>query len=381
MPEENEEQEEVTMESVGAEAESAAISHTLRGLEDVPEKPEELAAMVRENVPGLDNASDDEVIEAYRKTIAGEEQEAEVTEAAGKETAPAFAPEGYGFYDGKGVAHELTAEQIAFLSDIQIGYRALGKDHMRGLNDVVRTASRGHFNQNQTDQYKADNDRLSGDLATANERVGSFDSQKAEWDRILGAAYNGQTEPFLQAVQAYAEAIGRPVDPRIAEYEARIATMEADREGERIVEQEVRPYLRGISTRFNIPSESFQQLEDYALDKIGAIPEHLASADRIAQYLQVELLSDLADMGYNEAVGTGLPESTGNAPPPGPESDVSKQLTTMAAEIANLKNAAAATDASSGPPGSVPGGSSDGAKSELAGAKTAEDYWAALRKR
>jgi len=345
--------EEVTPESVSAEADIAGIETVLGQIDekDLPEKESERADHLRELIPGLDKASDEEVLNAYKTGKAGTEA------AASTATTPAvFAPEGFGFFDKEGTAvADIPAAVQQFLAENAIGYKALGKDQApKSLQDLVRTASRGHFNQEQYNQLSEQNRVSLEQLTAAKEQVKSFESQAAEWDRILTAGAQNDANAYLQAVNTFIDASKQPVDNRLTDANIRIAELEKAQEGQQEWDRNLKAPLQEVAAKYNIPAERFGELEDYVLTKFANDPNPNVSTQQALQYIQQMLPYELENQGLSAAVDTSAP--TFGIDDIGKQRDLTAQVQSLTAKLETLQNANASTAASKGPPGSQAAG-------------------------
>lgn len=350
MPKESE----VTVESVTAEADIAGIEAVLGQIDekDLPEKESERAEHLRELIPGLDKASDEEVLNAFKTGKAG------VAEGAVSGAPAAFTTEGYGFFNKEGTAvTDIPAAVQQFLTENAIGYKALGKDQSpKSLQDLVRTASRGHFNQEQYSQLNDSNKTTLEQLQKSQESVTNFEQQASEWDRILVEASRGNAQPFLQATQTFIDNSHQPVDNRLTDAQTRIQELESAQAGQEVFDRELRGPLQELATKHNIPAERIGELENYVLEKFANDPNPSISTPQALQYINQMLPYELENMGFT--AGEQTAEAQGGIQPTGGQADseLQKQVQSLTAKLETLENAKAAAAAGKGPPGSSAAG-------------------------
>lgn len=367
--------EEVTAETVSAEADIAGIETVLSQLDekDFPKEEDKLAEYLREQVPGLDKATDEEVLSAFRTS----------KETTGTTTAvppTAFTPEGFGFFDKDGnTLTDIPREVQRFLAEHTIGYKALGKDQTpKNISELVRTASRGHFNQEQYNQLSESNKQTLEQLTESQEQTTNFQQQASEWDRILSAAARNDGNPFLQAVQTYIDNLNQPVDNRLTEAQTRIKELEKAQEGQTVFDQELKGPLQELATKHNIPTERFAELENYVLEKFASDPSPSITTPQALQYINQMLPYELENMGFP----TGGVDNSNTTAVTTQQPNLASQVQSLQAKLETLENASAAAAASKGPPGSSAAGEgAGGAEDMTAGAKTSAELFQILRDR
>lgn len=344
---------EVTVESVTAEADIAGIETVLSQIDekDLPEKESERADHLRELIPGLDKSTDEEVLNAFRT---GKEAGA----AAVSKASPAFTTEGYGFFNKEGTAvTDIPAAVQQFLTENGIGYKALGKDQTpKSLQDLVRTASRGHFNQEQYSQLSDSNKATLEQLQKSQESVTSFEQQAAEWDRILVAGSRGDANAYLQAVQTFINNSNQVPDNRLTDAQTRIQELESAQQGQEVFDRELRQPLRELAGKHNIPAERFGELENYVLEKFANTPGESISTPQALQYITQMLPYELENMGFGAGEATVQVASESAALGTNNQSDLQKQVQSLTAKLETLENTSAAAASGKGPPGSSAAG-------------------------
>lgn len=324
-------------------------------------------------VPSMSEEIDNVIEGLSGDTTGGDEPGAAAPDAtgdaeAGGEQAPEpYAPDGFSFYDSEGKPiTEYGPEVSEFLRAAQINYRALGEDHTKSLQDMVRGASRGHLNTRTQEQAAADNKSLSDQLAKAQAANKDYETQSTNWDAVLKAAQNSDIQPFLDVVQTYIKAQNQPgPSPELTAAQARIAELEGGSRDEQIVDQEIRPYLKEVADNYGIEEQDRQELEDHVMEHIRNIPANQMSAERVGFYLKTALLGELEEAGY---------QSTGTTTPAALSSADMTELAAFRAAKENDATAAAAAKAGGGAPASGAGGAGGESKGVVPKFDTPQEY-------
>jgi hypothetical protein len=292
-------------------------------------------------------------------------------DGAGDSTPEPYVPEGFTFVDAEGnPVSEYSPEVAAFLRSAQVRYKALGEDHTKPFHDVVRGASRGHLNTKNEEIAAADKQALLAKLEEAVNAKTELDTQAKNWDAVLQAAQRNNIEPFLRVVEQYIKAQNAPgPSPELLAAQERIAQLEGTSQSQRVIDEEISPYLKTVADKYGVDEADFPELVEHAVENIQAIPPALMTQERVAHYLQVELLGELEAAGYQVGAAAAPQQNTG-----GMTTAEYQELLAFRAEKENAAASEAAAKAASGAPASGAGTSGGESKSIVPKFNTPQEY-------
>jgi hypothetical protein len=256
--------------------------------DDLPEDDAALVEMLR-GFPGAEAFDDATLLKMWNET-ADDETKAEVGTASGDDAAvgdDAWSPVGWSAaIEGEPVNFEEVLLKD-FLEKGELTYKALGKDQVRGFNEVVRNAQLGHFNEQRYGTLQQDLVALGERYAEIQEELQGYKEMENLWMRAL------KDENVMNQLKSE---MAPMLMGEIPELEAPMSQQELEAQGYQIFDQEIRPYLSDVSTYYGIDQIS---LEQYVMEQISMLPDAIITEERVVEYLQNQLFHEIEAAGYN----------------------------------------------------------------------------------
>lgn len=185
---------ETSWEETYAEAEAEGTQEAL--IAELAQKDEVTVDDLR-RLPGTEGKSDEEVLAQW------EEVSKTKTEAETKVELP------FPVYDAQGnkVPPDKVTLEALFKGELQIGYQALGKEQRKALQDVIRNASQGHWNEHRYTTVQSQLSQSLKELQSLKQQTEQFETERKQWNAALTALIAGDKEPMQRLVDAYQQAL------------------------------------------------------------------------------------------------------------------------------------------------------------------------------
>lgn len=284
-------------------------------------------AELREAAGKLGEGMSDEELQAAWKQAQTGEPAADKTEEQFKLPFP--------IYDDKGNKIEALdkVDIKALLSGkLQIGYNALGKEQRRALNDILRNASLGHYNEQKMTTLQQERKQVYEELQTLKKEHESWGGDRKLWDKVLGAYVSGNPEPLKQLVQAYAAEMGR-----LPKEEAPNVQVDREREqaGQQFVLNHIMPAANKLAGEYGADA---QEVTNAILGRIQEEPSEFLTREKVDSIINYELPHMLEEAGYakgGQSIVNGGAENAELKAAMGRIDALEKQLQSQLAESKN----------------------------------------------
>lgn len=152
-------------------------------------------------IPGAEGMTDEQLTAAWDKAV----KEAGGPGAEGLAAGDQKVELPFPVYDEKG--NKIASDKVT-LSDLLsgkalVGYNAMGKEQRKSLNDVLRNASQGHWNEHRYNSVQSQYRQAAEKLATLEKESTGFKEMQSQWNSALTALLTGNNAPMKALVDAY----------------------------------------------------------------------------------------------------------------------------------------------------------------------------------
>lgn len=287
------------------------------------------------SIPGSEGLTDEQLTAAWTKAQAdaGIEGGPEVQAADTKVELP------FPVYDAAG--NKIAADKVT-LGDLLsgkalVGYNAMGKEQRKALNEVIRNASQGHWNEHRyntaQEQYRQSHQRAT----TAETKIKQFEEQQGQWNAALTALVMGDNNPMKALVEAYRSQMGKSTGITPEGFVPRDQ-----------VEQQAAATERGMQWYNDVGLPSALDIADRyganAKEVMGAIKyfienEPVLTPERIDEILKYDVPMAFEQNGYVAKGGTQNAGPGTQAETPNEVEALKKQVEALTQRLAGTANA------------------------------------------
>lgn len=191
-----------------------------------------------------------------------------------------------------------------------VGYNAMGKEQRKALNEVIRNASQGHWNEHRyntvNSQYRQEHQRAS----ELQKQVTQFTEQQSQWNSALTAMVMGDAAPMKALVDAYRGALGKTnfTPEGFVPQDTVAAEREASERGMQWYQDVGMPAAIDIATNYGADPKEVIGAIKYFIEA-----EPVLTPQRIDEILKYDVPMAFEANGYSpKGSGTGITNKNGN---------------------------------------------------------------------
>lgn len=249
-------------------------------------------------LPGSESLTDDEIRAEWAKAVQQARGEGQTAQAGEEFKLP------FPVYDKQGNKVDFDKVNLKDLieGNLQVGYNALGKEQRKTLQEALRNASLGHFNEQRYNTTIQERNQVAAQVAELNKQVEQFNNERKTWDAALTALAMGNIEPMKRLAQAYQQAI--TAMPQAAPGMIPVSQVQAEQQqiadGQRFINEVILPAAADIAKRYDAnPREVAGAIETLIRRDLGFLTK-----EKIEQIIQFEVPQLFEANGYT-AVAPG----------------------------------------------------------------------------
>lgn len=270
------------------------------------------------------------VVDAAAKAIPVDDKPAEAPKLAGtdqtaEQQQKAAARAWKAYSEGKDVGDfDPATITLADFFKWELGYNALGKEHRRTFEQVMRNVPLAHHNEQRTRTLE---DNLRRTLEESNGKAQTLEQYTADrknLNKALMAATRGNFEPLKAVVEAYQQAMDaddQQATQQVPEGYVSQAQLQQQRAGEEAYNRLVTPHIEQLAKHFQYPAE---QIGYVVKNLIEREPAEYLTEQRLTEILTIELPHDLEQLRERDPIKAAEP------------SPLEKQVAELQAQIATL---------------------------------------------
>jgi hypothetical protein len=387
-----------TVDELFAEGESDVLLEELMSTEWEDDKA--LVEKLKE-FPGAGDSSDEELLQLFNDAVAAK---GEAGKEAGehKEDAEVYSlPEvrRWKLLDGEGnEVGDVSKLSAADVLQLRIGYRAVDKDQVADIEELVRMAQVGHGSGRAHADLTRERDEALAAYRELQPRLAQMDKERDIFHRaMVDPAYR---ELLVQAFQENLNAPAPAPDPYQQMADERVLTQQSEQMVDLIKEHVVVPRAQALAEAYGADADEVAQEILRLSDKeYEAAPEFWNEA-KFQVIVNEGILASLESAGYRaksevgafdfeSIVGpageSGMTPASGLSPAGNRDAvaEMEAKMAAMEEKLAAYETNASAVKVAGSPPGDVGGAVGDAGESggvSLDGLESADDMLAELRK-
>jgi hypothetical protein len=250
-------------------------------------------------------------------------------------------PRSYKFYKEDAEVADLQGLSAEDLLNMQFGYTAMGKEQRRNLDEIIRNAQMGHFQEARYQQIMSDRNSVYEKYQNADKQLSNYANDRKLLEYALMQYTQGNEKPLGQLIDAFKQQAAAL--PEIEQQQAG-PDYQAEAEGQRVYYEVIVPQAYQIAQQYGANA---QEIANAIVQMVQNEPEEFLTQERFQQILTVEIPYLLEQNGYAAKQQAAAKDEVG---------ELKKEL---AALKAGQKNAAVTAAKKKVPPsgqGSTPSG-------------------------
>lgn len=306
----------------------------------------DLTAEQLRKLPGADKHTDEELEQMWQEAIKPPKQR------------------GYKFFkDDAEVADlsNLTVEDV--LDNLKIAYNAMGKQHTRTFDEVIRNAQLGHYNESRMQQIMHERNTAAEQLQKMQEEITGYKSDRQTWDYVLNQYLQGNAQPLEKLLESVKQT--QAALPQV-EHQPQEDSAQLEAAGQKVYYEVVLPSAYQLATTYGADA---QEVATAIMQLVENEPAPFMSAQRLQAIIQYDLPMLLEQNGYSANGQTASPSKED------PVAELKKQVAELQAQLKNTSVSVA--KGKKAPPAG--GGVTPSSGEEMASIKTRQDMKNFLR--
>lgn len=113
------------------------------------------------------------------------------------------APRQYKFYKGDEELSSLDGLSAEQLLELSLGYKAMGQDQRRSLDELVRIAQFGHFNEQRIQQLLNERNTSHSKYQESATKISEYEKREQLTQYAIMQHIQGNSQPLLQLIEAF----------------------------------------------------------------------------------------------------------------------------------------------------------------------------------
>lgn len=284
----------------------------------------------------LESHEGDITIAELRKLAeaAGEKHTDEELEAmwqAAQNPAPK-ATRSYKFYKDNNPVESLDGLTAEDILNLQFGYKAMGQEQRKSLDEIIRVAQFGHFNESRLAQLQNDRNSLYEKYTEASSKSQQFEQERQLWEYSLTQYVQGNSQPLEKLIEAFKNAQSAPPQFMQQQEQNPSTDYESQMAAQRVYYEQVVPQAMRLSQQYGANAQEIANV-------IVAIADQEAefmSPERLEQIMTIELPYLLEQKGYS--AGESVQQQA--APTDPRDAEIAELKRQLASSSAQQKNSA-----------------------------------------
>lgn len=207
--------------------------------------------------------------------------------------APKAPARSYKLFKDDAEINDFTNLKPEDILNLTFGYQAMGKEQRRSLEQIIRNAQLGHYNESRMQQLLGERNSVVEKLKAAEEKLSGYGNDRQMMDYVLNQYLQGNTQPFeklLQSVQQVAQQM-----PQMEQPQSNPAEVEAA--GQRVYYEVVVPNAYQLAQEYGANA---QEIANAIVQMVNQEPEEFLTPQRYQSIIQYELPALLERNGYSK---------------------------------------------------------------------------------
>jgi hypothetical protein len=198
----------------------------------------------------------------------------------------------YKFYRGEEEVADLQGLSAEDLLQMQFGYNAMGKEQRRNLDEIIRNAQMGHFQEARYQQIMSDRNGVYEKYQSAEKQLSSYANDRKLLEYALSQYVQGNEQPLGKLIDAFKQQASQM--PEI-EQPSSGPDYQAEAEGQRVYYEVIVPQAYQIAQQYGANA---QEIANAIVQMVQNEPDEFMTQERFQQILQVEIPYLLEQNGY-----------------------------------------------------------------------------------
>ena len=238
------------------------------------------------------------------------------------------APRQYKFYKGDEELSSLDGLSAEQLLELSLGYKAMGQDQRRSLDELVRIAQFGHFNEQRIQQLLNERNTSQGKYQETASKVSEYEKREQLTQYAITQHIQGNSQPLLQLIEAFKNVQQAP--PSFVQSQAQPDEYQMQAAAQQVYYETVVPNAQRLASEYGANAQEIAAVIVAMADNEG----EFLTPERLDQIMNQELPYMLEQKGYST---TPKPEEAPKVEPK--DEEIMKLKAELAKLSAGKKNA------------------------------------------